>query len=76
MGPVSSFLSFSLCTPAAAAYGKSSKGAIAGRNMAVEKQLELACWALGSDCDNTEVAEELGESNDVIEAEYVCCRRR
>jgi len=44
MGPLSSFLSFSLCTPAAAAYGKSSKGAIAERYMMVERNPELERW--------------------------------
>jgi len=53
MGPLSSFLSFSLCTPAAAAYGKSSKGAKAERYMTVEKepQAALACekWPPGAE---------------------------
>ena len=50
-------MSFSLCTPAAAAYGKSRRGAIAGRYMAVEK--EPKGGGLGKDCVNTEDAEEL-----------------
>jgi len=47
MGPLSSFLSFSLCTPAAAAYGRSSKGAIAERYMTVGKQPEVGVLAWG-----------------------------
>jgi hypothetical protein len=63
MGPLSSFLSFSLCTPAAAAYGKSSKGAIAERYMTVEKEPQVGALAWGkapaetmrklpNDCEN------------------------
>ena len=63
MGPLSSFLSFSLCTPAAAAYGKSSKGANAERYMMVEKEPQVGVLAWGkaaaeskrklpNDCEN------------------------
>jgi hypothetical protein len=73
MGEVSNFLSLSLCTPAATAYGKSSNGAIAERNMVVDKEEGTPIGRAVGGWINTEVADGIWGmgSNDVMDTQLL-----